>query len=447
MDTHKKVSKTSTRKISPPLKTSSSGILETAMANAASTSYIAKYLSKPEIDLIKTRTTTAAKGIRERVFDKRTNPLIEGSISDMDNYDLSNLSQLIYEHYPTQMIDEYDVIEEPTIEEISLLVLCHGGIYMNIIPDDSFGALNQVDEEDLNKLIPEYSRYVVVPTVEKHSFNFPSYFSFSFDTVAYRGIYTNAISCAGMPNVKLPFPSIEDQKYVNSEEESMKSSKKNDYNLSDKKIWALCSDEGLREIDFSASSCDIISPVSKKCLNLIKHPETICNSLIVKSYSCNLSEVSEFDCGKIVMFIKVKDKDNNIFVKKFVLLGPELFKSMDNLSLMFGGRFDTAINEYLHATSIDKRQHVTNTFAIVTLLNSLAGHSVRFFDKSCNVVINNNTSFAIPSPRYIRPETPLFVMFSLINSQISNMQSQCQISVFGGKRKIKRSRRRKIYKN
>lgn len=447
-------SKTRKRIELPPKKLVSGSLVEVAMEKAAYKQYMRNHLSKFENDLIGNLATKAARSRRRSLIEKRSERPFPESLAYSevaDDYDDSNLAELLYENYPTQLVDE-DLLEgllDPIIEEISVLVLCHGGIIMNIYPQDKYADLNKEPEEVLNSLLPEYLGETVAPSAVKHHLDFRSYFSFSFDTVEYKGIYTNVTSCAGMPNMKLPFPSVEDQKYVNSEELAMKRSEKNEDNLPIKKIWALCSDNSLSEIDFSASFCDSQSTVSKKCFNLIKHTETLCDSLIIKHYSCKIEEVSKFDCGKIIMFIKVKDADGEIFVKKIVLLGPEMHESLDNLNIMFSGAFEEAIETYLGSCVTNETELKTNTYEIVRLINSLVEPSipVRFFDKSCNTVSNLNGGFEIPKYKNIRPNTPLFVMFSLINSQISAMQ-QCKISVFGGRRAKRISRRKhKFYKN
>jgi hypothetical protein len=93
-----------------------------------------------------------------------------------------------------------------------------------------------------------------------------------------------------------------------------------------KHVWTLSTATALENVDLSHSMCDCISSVSKKCHNLVQHSGTICNSLIVKTYQSQFDELSEFDCGKIIMFIKVKD-NGVTSIKKFVLLGPEMEES------------------------------------------------------------------------------------------------------------------------
>lgn len=185
--------------------------------------------------------------------------------------------------------------------------------------------------------------------------------------------------------------------------------------------------------------CDCISSVSKKCHNLVQHSGTICNSLIVKTYQSQFDELSEFDCGKIIMFIKVKD-NGVTSIKKFVLLGPEMEESLNVLNAMFQGKFNGVIQGYLASCQRVERGIRTNTIEIITLINELGGDvPVKFFDQSCNTINNSNTRFTIPS--FIQPNTPLFVMISLINRQLSIMQHRMKIAVFGG-RKSKRLKRK-----
>jgi len=453
--------KGTSRRISPPPSPPVlSNVLSTALAASNKNRYIQKHLPPFEINRISSGTTNGAtldsKKKREKMIkmrEERNIPFAQ-SLTELnkdehavlDRYDISELPQLIYEHYPTQMSE--DTVEEVTIEEITVLILTHGTIHMTILPETNFDDINKLDEEELTGLIPTYSAREVFSRVNRHTFNFPTYFSCEFDTVDYKGNFTNVSSCAGVPTIQLPFASIDTQKYVNAEESAMKISSKNEDNFPRKQVWGLCTEELIEEMNFSHSFCEGMSRVSKNCFNLIQHSETICNSLLIKSYFSKIDEVSKFDCGKIIMFIKVKDKNDDISIKKFVLLGPEMDESMNAFNIMFQERFNDAIQEYLHTCRRNEEGVRTYTINIITLINKINEVfpvPVKLFDKSCNTVSNNNTSFRIPI--IIRPNTPLFVMFSLINAQISNMQHKCKIAVFGGKRKSRRIKRKLKSKN
>lgn len=367
--------------------------------------------------------------------------------------DKPDLYLLRYEEALRGVIDPYTFIQLPTqghvtkypeILSMTVISLCHGKINANVeIP------IKENDRNDVRKI---NSPKITENPNNKYSVNYDKKFKFKYKTIPYCGVFSNVGSCPGLLTIKAPGSFMTKQNVVNYEVELMMCDGSSSVVVPEVcNPYMLYSTLKSEKLPMYLSEHTPSENVKKKRLLLTMHSDFRCQSLLDKTYTTAVNEITtrsgnitRGDAGKFILLTKFKDPTGVIRIVKTVILGDPQWRNQitllenltkckipDDIKHLVTTHRDTTGKKVAFSTTTEKIIKLIDFFIKARGIQDIP---IRFFDNSCNLIND------IEYKKADTDKNILLMMFKM-NEYFSTIQKTGS-GVFGGNSITKKRRLR-----